>query len=155
MIIKLSDFLRYSISQGSGVLVSLREEIENVKRYLEIEQVRFSSRLEQKFEISENCYNMQIPAMILQPLYENAVKHGVYESTETVFVKTSCAIHDSFLKISISNNFDPEGISKKGTGLGLHNISERLRLTYQQDQLINCIKTKDSFLVELFIPQTM
>lgn len=155
MIIKLSDFLRYSISQGSENLVSLKEEIENVKRYLEIEQVRFGAKLEQKFNLSEKCYSFFIPAMILQPLYENAVKHGVYESTEKVIIETSCSFENDLLKISITNNFDPNAPSRKGTGLGLKNIRERLRLMYHSDSLLKTVQEKDRFIVTLFIPQNL
>ena len=155
MIIKLSDFLRYSISQGSENLVSLKEEIENVKRYLEIEQVRFGPKLEQKFNLSERCYNFFIPAMILQPLYENAVKHGVYESTEKVTIETSCSFENNNLKIEIYNNFDPQAASRRGTGLGLKNISERLRIMYHQDLLLKTIQEKDRFGVTLLIPQSL
>lgn len=155
MIIKLSDFLRYSISQGSESLVSLKEEIENVKRYLEIEQVRFGSKLEQIFNLSEHCYDFFIPAMILQPLFENSVKHGVYESTEKVTIETRCSFENNNLKIEIYNNFDPQATSRKGTGLGLKNISERLRLMYHQDSLLKTIIEKDRFGVILLIPQNL
>lgn len=155
MIIKLSDYLRYSISQGSGSLVSLKEEIENVKRYLEIEQVRFGSRLEHMFNISQNSSALFLPAMILQPLYENAVKHGVYESTQMVIIETKCFAEKDFLKIEISNNFDLQGVSKKGTGLGLNHINERLRLMYHQDMLLKTTKIHDRFIVELLIPQNL
>lgn len=153
MIIKLSDYLRYSISQGSGSLVSLKEEIENVKRYLEIEQVRFGSRLEHMFNIAQNSSELFLPAMILQPLYENAVKHGVYESTQMIIIETKCTSENTFLKIEISNNFDPEAASRKGTGLGLKNINERLKLMYHQDMLLKTTKVNDSFTVEILIPQ--
>ncbi len=153
MIIKLSDFLRYTISQGSGSLVTLKEEINNVKRYLEIEQTRFGNKLEQKFSVNDECLDKQIPAMILQPLYENAVKHGVYESTETVVIETLCITENNVLKISILNNFDSSSISKKGTGMGIRNIDERLKLMYHQDYLLKTSKTENQFKVEILIPQ--
>lgn len=153
MIIKLSDFLRYTISQGSGNLVSLKEEIENVRRYLEIEQVRFGQKLNQQFYLSDKCLEQQIPAMILQPLYENAVKHGVYESTETVTIETTCTTEFSFLKLEITNNFDPYAKSRKGTGMGIRNIDERLKLLYHQESLLKTSRTENQFKVELLIPQ--
>lgn len=153
MIIKLSDFLRYTISQGSGSLVSLKEEIENAKRYLEIEQVRFGEKLNQQFLLSENCLEQRIPAMILQPLYENAVKHGVYESTEAIHIQTTCTNDSDYLKLVIVNNFDPNAISRKGTGMGIRNIDERLKLMFHQDSLLKTTKTDNQFKVELFIPQ--
>ncbi|MBI5541900.1 MAG: histidine kinase [Bacteroidia bacterium] len=153
MIIKLSDFLRYTISQDSGSLVSLKEEIENAKRYLEIEQIRFGNKLQHIFNISDKCFQKLVPAMILQPLYENAVKHGVYESTEEILIKTKCTSEKNVLKIEITNNFDPEAKSRQGTGLGIKNISERLKLMFQQNNLLNINKEHNLFAVELQIPQ--
>ncbi|NTW34410.1 MAG: histidine kinase, partial [Bacteroidetes bacterium] len=73
MIIKLSNFLRYSISQSEIKLTTLGSELENMRRYLDIEQVRFGNRLNQIFEIDPHCNEKEIPTMILQPIYENAV----------------------------------------------------------------------------------
>jgi len=153
MIIKLSDFLRYSISQDSGSFVSLKKEIENAKRYLEIEQIRFGNKLQHKFNISDNCLEKLVPAMILQPLYENAVKHGVYESTEEIIINTNCVSEKGVLKIKIINNFEPEAKSREGTGMGIKNISERLKLMFQQNNLLKIYKENNTFTVELQIPQ--
>lgn len=155
MIIKLSDFLRYTISQDSSSLVSLKEEIENAKRYLEIEQIRFGNKLQHIFNVSDKCLEKLVPAMILQPLFENAVKHGVYESTELVIITTNCISENGSLKINITNNFDPEAKSRQGTGLGIKNISERLKLMFQQNNLLNFNKEKNIFTVEIQIPQNI
>ncbi|MCU0409217.1 MAG: sensor histidine kinase, partial [Bacteroidales bacterium] len=88
MVIKLSDFMRYALSKKDEQLVSLRSELENLRLYLDIEKVRFGNRLELEESIGENCLDIKMPVMLLQPLYENAVKHGVYESTESVMIST-------------------------------------------------------------------
>lgn len=155
MIIKLSDFLRYTISQDSSSLVSLKEEIENAKRYLEIEQIRFGNKLQHIFNVSDKCMEKLVPAMILQPLFENAVKHGVYESTEEIIITTNCKSEQDSLRISITNNFDPEAKSRQGTGLGIKNISERLKLMFQQNNLLNYNKENNIFTVEIQIPQKL
>ncbi len=152
MIIKLSDFLRYSISNPENKLSSFQLELQNIRLYLDIEQVRFGRRLQYENEISEPCLNQQIPVMILQPIYENAVKHGVYESTEPIIIKTFAEVKDNMLYIKIVNNFDPTAKSKKGTGTGLRNIKERLKLIYKNDQLLKTQKTEDTFEVQLIIP---
>ena len=152
MIIKLSDFLRYTISQPADKMLSLKDELENSKKYLEIEQTRFGSKLIINYIIDENYSEIKIPAMILQPIYENAVKHGVCESTEPIYIITECSIKDNFLNISIKNNFDSDAKSRKGEGLGLKNISERLKLIYNNDKLLNIIKTENLFEIQLFIP---
>lgn len=152
MIIKLSDFLRYTISQPADKMLSLKDELENSKRYLEIEQTRFGSKLIISININDECNDVKIPAMILQPIYENAVKHGVYESTEPINIITKCSINDNFLNISIKNNFDAEAKSRKGEGLGLKNIQERLKLIYNNDKLLKINKSDSFFEIQLFIP---
>lgn len=153
MIIKLSDFLRYSISRDSNQKSTLKLELENIQRYLDIEKIRFGARLEYKPEVTEESFEKTLPVMILQPLFENAVKHGVYESTEPVLVSNKIKMEDGFLSILIANNFDSEAPSKKGAGIGLKNIAERLRLTYQSEGLLQTYKKDKSFEVKLLIPQ--
>lgn len=152
MIIKLSDYLRYTVSADKDKLLPLEKEIENAKRYLEIEKVRFGEKLQFRFEIDPQCNQQMIPSMILQPLYENTIKHGVYESSEPIKVQTSCTKHGNHLGIVIRNNFDPEALPKKGTGTGLGNIRERLGLIYGNRELLKTEKKKTAFIVQLMIP---
>jgi LytS/YehU family sensor histidine kinase len=92
--------------------------------------------------------------MILQPLFENAVKHGVYESTEPITIKMHCEGFQNALQIEISNNFDTEQVSRKGAGIGLKNVRNRLKLIYGKDDLIKVEKTGNEFKVQLIIPQS-
>jgi len=154
MLVKLSDYLRYSISTGNSNITTLGKEIENITRYLEIEKVRFGSKLQYRFDLSEEQLSCTIPPMILQPLYENAVKHGVYESTSTIIIQTRSWIENGFLHLRITNNFEPGVPSRKGASVGLYNIKERLRLTYRSDQLLQTQKHEGIFEVLLTIPQT-
>lgn len=156
MLIKLSDFLRYSISTGQQVFTLLKAELENIERYLEIEKTRFGSKLNYINNNAQECLECKIPGMILQPLFENAIKHGVYECTETVTINANCNVQSHFLKITIVNNFDPEAIvSKKGASLGLKNIRERLKLIYKSDQLLQTNVNNNIFTATLFIPQNI
>lgn len=153
MVIKLSDFLRYSVSAGAESLTSLSEELKNIKRYLEIEKIRFGKKLIYDLKVDQNCFIQKIPVMILQPLYENAIKHGVYESTNQVWIETECHVEPGYTEISIVNDFDPDAIPRVGTGVGLNNIRERLRLTYQRNDLLKTFKEKNRFYVKLKIPE--
>jgi LytS/YehU family sensor histidine kinase len=153
MIIKLSDFLRYSISQPEDKFSTLKSELENISRYLEIEKVRFGNKLNFDYNIDEECNNKNIPIMILQPLFENAVKHGVYESIEQITIHTNCCFRNNSLFITISNNFESVVKYKKGAGIGLKNIKERLKLIYQNDQLLQTIVSENIFQVKLVVPQ--
>jgi len=153
MLVKLSDYLRYSISTGNSNMTTLGKEIENITRYLEIEKVRFGSKLQYNFDFTNEQLDCTIPPMILQPLYENAVKHGVYESTSEINIQTKTWIENGFLNFRITNNFEPGVPSRKGAGMGIKNIKERLRLTYKSDQLLQTQKHEGVFEVLLTIPQ--
>ncbi len=132
MVIKLSEFMRYALSKKDEQPVSLRSELENLRLYLEIEKVRFGDRLSTEENISEKCLDIKMPVMILQPLYENAIKHGVYESTESVRIKTNVSCKNGYLEIVISNNYEQTPSSAKGTGTGLINVSRRLDLVLRK-----------------------
>ncbi|MGA2822316.1 MAG: histidine kinase [Bacteroidales bacterium] len=153
MTIKLSDFLRYSVSMGNSRFSTLGKEMEHIRKYLDIEKVRFGTKLQYTFTIDEACLNCEIPVMILQPLYENAIKHGVYESTGEVMVQTTTRTVDGYLEILIINDFEPGAPSRKGTGIGLANIRERMKLIYKDEQLLTTQVKGNKFEVHLILPQ--
>jgi two-component system, LytTR family, sensor kinase len=154
MVIKLSDFLRYSVSNNTTVFTTLENEMANIRRYLEIEKVRFGDKLQFGFRLDGACRYHQVPVMLLQPLFENAIKHGVYESTERVTVEMDCEYKEGYLEILIVNDFDPNAHPRKGTGIGLNNIRERLRLLYKNDKLLRTVVDGTRFSVYLSLPNT-
>ena len=152
MTIKLSQFLRSTLSKNERQKSKLSEEIANAKLYLEIEKVRFGERLDFVEDMQKYCADIEVPSMILQPLFENSIKHGVYESIDTVVIKLLCRIEKDYLIITVSNNFDPEAVSSKGEGIGLRNIRSRLKLIYNQENLLVSKKEKSQFTVNIYIP---
>ena len=152
MVIKLSDFMRYALSGKDEQPVSLESELENLRLYLDIEKVRFGDRLRTEEKIDKNCLGIKIPVLLLQPLYENAVKHGVYESTELISIATDSVIKDGYLEITISNNYESGSTTLKGTGTGLMNVSRRLELIYGNKASIRTNRANNIFTVKLFIP---
>lgn len=152
MVIKLSGFLRYSIGKDSKEMNPLGEELEHARLYLDIEKVRFGEKLETVIEVEEDCLVVMVPNLILQPLFENAIKYGVYESIGQVTITLTCQSVDGFLLVRISNNFDPESIPKKGEGIGLNNIRKRLLLVYGRNDLLQVEKKEDTFSVTLKFP---
>jgi len=153
MLIKLSDFLRYSVSTSTTGFTSFEKEMANIQRYLEIEKVRFGNKLEFGFKLDGDCKHHKIPAMLLQPLFENAIKHGVYESTEQVRIEMECRFEDDCLMIDLVNDFEPGPRSRKGAGVGLKNIRERLRLMYKSDTLMKTSVSGNKFHVSLCLPE--
>ena len=151
MIIKLADFLRYTLANNDRQQNTLNEELKNIKLYLDIEKIRFDDKFIYVEELHEECGKTEIPSMILQPLFENAIKHAVYETLDAVTIKLTCTRQDDFLKITLCNNFEGES-HKKGAGVGLKNIKDRLSLIYQQDNLMEIKKESGKFIVNIFIP---
>lgn len=152
MVIKLSEFMRYALSRKDEQPVTLQSELDNLRLYLDIEKVRFGERLSIEENIDPGCLGVLLPVMMLQPLYENAIKHGVYESTREVTIRTSVSCIKEYVEIKISNNFDPEATPVKGTGTGLVNVTRRLELLYGNKASIQTEKMSDTFTVKIYIP---
>ena len=153
MVVKLSEFLRYSLGKENDQMNTIDDELNNIILYLDIEKVRFGDRLAVETDISKDCLSLKLPNLILQPLFENAIKHGIYESLEKVTIELKAWEEQNILKIEVKNQFDPNAISKKGKGIGLKNVSERLALIYEVSQLVFTEKTDNLFTVRLDIPQ--
>jgi len=152
MVVKLSEFMRYALSRKDEQPVSLQNELENLRLYLDIEKVRFGDKLITEENIENDCLDFKIPVMLLQPLYENAVKHGVYESTESVRILTKAKIVDGYIEIIISNNYDPAPSLKRGTGTGLLNVSRRLEVFYGKKASIKTTRENGVYTVTIYIP---
>jgi sensor histidine kinase YesM len=153
MIIKLSEFLRYSLRFNEKDSSRFGEELESMDRYLEIEKIRFGERLDYSRSIGPGVEDWEVPNMILQPILENAIKHGVYESTEPIKVALNAVKMDSMLRIIITNNYDATAIPRKGAGIGLKNIRERLALVYGRYDLLSYEGKEGIFTVDLRIPE--
>ena len=154
MVLKLSDFLRFSIAEKPDTNRKFSEELDNISKYLDIEKIRFGDRLVVEHNVAKKCLDASIPSLILQPLIENAIKHGVSESLEIVTVRITADCFQGFLKVQIENDFDEEyQKSGNGSGIGLQNIMQRLKLVFGRDDLISISKEKGKFLVTLTFPQ--
>ncbi len=155
MVIKLSDFLRYSLGKDNKELNSLEQEIRNATLYLDIEKVRFGDRLRFEKDIVKEYAAVQVPNLILQPLLENAIKYGVYDSIELVTIKLKCESKDGMLSLHLTNTFDPTSVTTKGEGIGLKNVRKRLSLVYGSGDLLHIHKGKTDFTVTLKIPTNL
>jgi sensor histidine kinase YesM len=153
MLVALSDYLHYAVLSTHRTYASVQEEMENIARYLAIEKLRFGDKLIYEPNIDPGCLSIEIPAMLLQPLFENAIKHGVYESLETVHIATTISRNMQMLCITISNDYDAGNPSKKkGAGAGLQNIKERLNLAYGAAAAMETKAEHGKFTVALNIP---
>ncbi len=152
MVIKLSEFLRYSLGKDSVEMNPLEQEIQNVSLYLDIEKIRFGSKLNFEKEIDEACQEVEVPNLILQPLFENAIKYGVYESIDQVTIRLKCDTDEDMLHILITNNYDKDAMPAKGEGIGLESVRKRLSLVYGRNDLLEVDQTDNEFSVTMKIP---
>ncbi|MBN1252704.1 MAG: histidine kinase [Bacteroidales bacterium] len=153
MLVKLSDLMRYSLKSKPNDFALLKEELNNIEKYLAIEKVRFGDKIKYVKNINQNCIENKIPNLILQPIFENAIKYGVYGSTNNIEIEFNCEQIDNEMIISVKNNFDKESNIKKGEGIGLPNISKRLANIYKKNNLIYTYIEDEKFVVILKIPQ--
>lgn len=152
MLIELSDYMRYSINSINEQFTPLKSELNQIERYVSIEKIRFGKRLSFNIDVCEKCPKIEVPAMILQPLVENAIKHGLYGDLDGVKIILLINIQNQYLHINIANNFDSENTSPQGTGLGLRNIHDRLLKLYGSKDLIAITKENSIFNVKIRIP---
>jgi two-component system, LytTR family, sensor histidine kinase AlgZ len=130
MCIRLADFLRSSLGLGERETIPLREELELARSYLGVEQVRFGARLRVEEEVEAECLECGIPPLLLQPLVENAVKHGVAGLVDGGVVRVSVRRVEGEVEVVIENEFDPEMPARKGGGVGLANVRRRVEVRY-------------------------
>lgn len=131
MIVKLSNLLRTALDRDSSDLIPLEAELKFAREYLELETMRFGSRLKVEWRIAPEAGRLLVPQMILQPLVENAVRHGIAPSREGGWIEVAASTNRGVLNISVRNSAC--GRASKGSGVGLRNVEARLRFLFPED----------------------
>jgi two-component sensor histidine kinase len=153
---QLAQVFRYTLRKAENEWVRLEEEIEFVTAYLRVEQARFGERLQVSLEIGPGAGAISVPAMTVQPLVENAIKHGAAAVGGRATVMVRAAIHDQVLAIEVSDNGPgfPEGFSleESDPGHGLRNIADRLKGYYGDAGRLLWENSDDGARVRLEIP---
>ena len=132
---KLAEMFRYALMSSERGRVSLREELSFTNRYLEIEKVRFGDSLHITQDIEGGAHDIHVPSLVLQPLVENAIRHG-HGRDRSVDLRIRAKIEEGELAISIADQGPGMAVdfrSKGGSGVGLRNVDERLRKTYGEE----------------------
>jgi two-component system LytT family sensor kinase len=154
MIQQLSDFLRGTLRNEGQQWVSLKDEMEYLQLYLDIEKVRFGYRLRSTTDCEEAALSMMLPSMLLQPLVENAIKFGLYDTIGEVEIVISARINNKLLEVAVQNPYDETtAMPLKGTGFGLASIRRRLFLIFGRQDLLQIKKEDRLFVVVISIPQ--
>jgi len=132
MIVGLSEFLRRASENSHRSQVTLAEEVEYLQRYVNLQQVRFGERLRVNLEIPADLLDAQVPNLLLQPLVENAIKHGVAKRVVGGNVRVTGARREGSVRLSVYNDGPgfPEDWESSGAGVGLANLRTRLRILH-------------------------
>ena len=153
MCLLLADFFRSSVRLGAKDEIRIAEEMDMVRAYLDIERVRFGARLAGEVVQAPGCGSCLIPPLILQPLVENAVRHGVHSRVDGGAVRVTARCDAAHLYLSVLNPADVDAAARGGTGLGLANVRQRLATRFGGDAAVRVVRDPGSFRVDVRIPR--
>ncbi|HEX8766539.1 MAG TPA: histidine kinase [Candidatus Acidoferrum sp.] len=152
MCVLLGDFLRMTLGLGEKDLVRFSEELELLQKYLAIEKIRFGERLIMRETIQAESKSCLLPPLLLQPLIENAVKHGIAGLPEGGEVRLTSDRQNGRLDIVVENSWDPDAPPRRSGGLGLRNVQQRLEARYGKDASLRVNTDGPFFQVMLSLP---
>jgi sensor histidine kinase YesM len=153
MCVLLADFLRMTLGLGEKSLIPLQEELALLDRYCAIEKVRFGDRLRVEKNIQEEAASCLLPPLLLQPLFENAVVHGIAQLPEGGCIRLNVTRQQGRISFSVENTWDPEAVStRKKNGVGLRNVQRRLEARYGKDAQFEVQTEEHLFRVSAIIP---
>jgi sensor histidine kinase YesM len=150
--VQMSDFLRYSVNYGKKEQVTLNDEINHIGNYLNIERERFGDRLQIEMTVADDIRNLPIIPLVLFPLIENCIKHGVSSTTEPSFIHVTIQRISNYLSIEVENSRDPMGTPPQSTGIGLQSLAKRLSASYGTGASLRTKATPQKFTVHVQIP---
>ena len=150
---RLGEFLRASLRMADRELIPLAEEVELALGYLEIERTRFGDRLVIESVIEDDALDFPVPSLLLQPLLENAVKHGLANLVEGGVVSLAARRVGPRLRIEVANPVDPDQTAPRGEGIGLDNVVGRLELLYRGTAQLEVHRAADAFRVTIELPE--
>jgi two-component system sensor histidine kinase AlgZ len=153
MCIQLGDYLRGTLKSSSD-LQPLEEELEQVRRFLRVESVRYGDRLRVSEKVDDRCLRVPVPPLLLQPLVENALKHGVGGLVGGGEVEIGARCGGDLLTVWVENPFDPESENKSGAGVGLANVRRRLENAFGEEASLRSGRSGEIYRAEVVIPTT-
>ncbi len=152
MCILLSDFLRRTLGMGEKQNIPWEEEIQLVRAYLDIEHIRFGARLRVEMQLDDTCAHCQVPPLLLQPLVENAVKHGIATLVDGGIIRVSSRLEDGLLQVRVENGYDAEAPAPRRQGLGLRNVRNRLETSFGGAARLTTHADHNMFRTEIILP---
>ena len=152
MCILLGDFLRRTLGFGEKASITLDEEMSLIRAFLAVEKIRFGSRVNLEEDIDADALEIQVPPLLLQPLVENAIAHGIANLVEGGQIRLDAHCRDGVLSIVIENPYDPDAPRRPRSGVGLANVRNRLAARYGENSRLDVNPQREKFYVALTIP---
>jgi hypothetical protein len=153
MCIALADFLRRTLGLGEKAVIPLEEELSLIHSFMAVEKIRFGARLTMEEQIEQQTLNCMVPPLLLQPLVENAVAHGIANLTEGGWIRLDTKYRsDESVSITVENSFDPDAPARRRNGVGLANVRQRLSTRYGDRASFSVTKQADRFHVGIILP---
>ena len=154
MVLKLSDFLRGTLRREDQQWIPLPEELQYLQWYLDIEKVRFGHRLSTEVIADGETPQALMPPMLLQPVVENAIKYGLYDTTDAITISIKAWMQDEMLHVQVQNPYDSVlQQPHRGTGFGLSSIRRRLYLLFARQDLLETGCDEHTFTTLIKVPQ--
>ena len=153
LVLRLSDLMDYMLYKCQGSQVDLKNEIEHIRNYIEIERIRYAKKLKLDFKFSGKLNNQPIAPMLLLPFVENAFKHGVSKQIENPFVKIDIVIQNTDLQVTVENSKNKNAVFAEDytKGIGLQNVKKRLVLLYPEKHKLEIISGETDFKINLYL----
>ena len=152
MCLLLADFLRLTLGMGEKSVIPFSDELDLLEKFLAIEKVRFGDRLRMEEKIEDDAKRCIIPALLLQPLLENAVSHGIASMADGGLIRLEARVQDGRLGIIVENDRDEEAPSRRRNGVGLKNVRSRLEARYGKEATFRADAEEDKFRVSMSLP---
>jgi hypothetical protein len=152
MAIRLSDFLRNTLGLGERASILWRDELELARTYLEVEKVRYGARLNVELDVEAACGDCEVPPLVLQPLVENAIRHGIATLVDGGTVRVEGKLQDGMLAVAVENGFDPDSPAPRRHGHGLRNVRHRLETRFGTAAQLSARATHNRFRAEMRFP---
>ena len=148
----MASFFRKSVALGKEESIPLAEEMQLIETFLAIEEVRFGNRLRKNFDVAEDTLKLSVPPLVLQPLVENAVHHGIAHLLEGGDVVVTARTNNGLLELTVENACDPDRPPSRGTGTGLQNVRARVETLFGHTARVESSATPTHFKVTLLLP---
>jgi LytS/YehU family sensor histidine kinase len=152
LILKLSDLMRYSIYEGENDTVTLGEEIDYLRNYIELHKMRYHKNIDIEFDCDQNR-NKKVTPLLFIILLENSFKHGVENLRENAYVRVNITSYNNEIRFSVENNFDGSVNEINKPGIGLKNLKRRLELVYPGKHQLTFSKTENVYTAQLILNQ--